>query len=634
MRIAQVLALSLWVGWSGLTTADVSAAPPAEFTYQGFLKDGAVPVTGPTTLEFTLWNSESEGEQVAEPVRTEVSIKNGLFAVELDFGMEAFRGEPRWLEISVRTERTSATLSPRQKVTSAPSALYALDSRGGSGGGLVLPYGGTTSSTEVAFAVGQTGLAGAGGFAVDNANNTQPALTLMTNGSGPGLLSTTASGPAIWGRTGVGGGNAGYFETLGTDNTQPALGAENKAAGPAAHFRTTKLENTNPTLVVETFSDGPAATFTTHDNPNNSNLDTTVEVENQSFGSAGQFALSNSQSTADALKVNTIAGGSAIHAYTNGTGRAGFFEVDNFGQRTVPAFEVVSNGRGAGAGFFQTTIALNTAAALSAESTGDADAILSTAKGLGTAVKAYNAFGGSAVVGLVEGETGKAGSFTSTHGSNTAPALEATTSGAGPAARFSHTATDGQAADFIGEVTVAGTVEADAYTYRQPREHYLSLTPFDFTPNDSQPDWSRFIGPPGGSGTGLGAQAGESLHGDQNFMCAPVHLPQGATVTRVQAHYYYRVPVFNVRELEVSLHRRLLWNGADWDMATLRAGSHPEDGNYSMESSDITDPVIDNREHGYWVRAGMINPCESEDMPCVHHAIYGAVITYTITEAE
>ena len=63
-----------------------------------------------------------------------------LFHHRLDFGAGAFHGDARWLEVSVQCPGdTAATLFPRQELTAAPYALYAL---GAPWSGLTgIPYG-------------------------------------------------------------------------------------------------------------------------------------------------------------------------------------------------------------------------------------------------------------------------------------------------------------------------------------------------------------------------------------------------------------------------------------------------------------------------------------------------------------
>jgi hypothetical protein len=127
---ALVLALS----HPGQTAADSSSQPEAPtigpvgtgFTYQGYLDDGGSPADGLYDFQFTLFDAGAAGTQVGSTVSlSPVTVSDGLFTVELDFGQSAFGGGARWLEITVRPSGGGAytTLSPRQELSPAPSAL-------------------------------------------------------------------------------------------------------------------------------------------------------------------------------------------------------------------------------------------------------------------------------------------------------------------------------------------------------------------------------------------------------------------------------------------------------------------------------------------------------------------------------
>jgi len=90
-------------------------------TYQGLLEgpDGAH--DGVADLEFRLYNSATGCCQIGPTEsRADWPVKDGLFSVELDFGIQSFAGN-RWLEVRVQ----GTALVPRQPVTSAPLALRA-----------------------------------------------------------------------------------------------------------------------------------------------------------------------------------------------------------------------------------------------------------------------------------------------------------------------------------------------------------------------------------------------------------------------------------------------------------------------------------------------------------------------------
>jgi len=99
------------------------------FTYQGRLEYNGSAVTDTCDFEFTLWDSLAGGLQQG-PLEFEngVTVDDGLFTVELDFGQQ-FDGNARWLEMAVccPSPCVAATLSPRQELTPAPYGLYAAD---------------------------------------------------------------------------------------------------------------------------------------------------------------------------------------------------------------------------------------------------------------------------------------------------------------------------------------------------------------------------------------------------------------------------------------------------------------------------------------------------------------------------
>ena len=100
------------------------------FTYQGRLIDANQAAGGLYDFQFKLFDSESDGNQLgADDNKLEVKVFDGYFTVELDFG-GVFDGNDRWLEIGVRPgdqndPNAYSLLSPRQKVTQTPYALYA-----------------------------------------------------------------------------------------------------------------------------------------------------------------------------------------------------------------------------------------------------------------------------------------------------------------------------------------------------------------------------------------------------------------------------------------------------------------------------------------------------------------------------
>jgi hypothetical protein len=130
--IISVLVLAF--GVSAIARAQEAAPPGADapagssFTYQGQLKNADGPVTASCDFQFGLWDALTGGAQVGSTLtQTGVAVSEGLFTVQLDFGVNAFTGSARWLEIAVRCPADSGaynSLSPRQPLTPAPYSLY------------------------------------------------------------------------------------------------------------------------------------------------------------------------------------------------------------------------------------------------------------------------------------------------------------------------------------------------------------------------------------------------------------------------------------------------------------------------------------------------------------------------------
>ncbi|MBM4112185.1 MAG: hypothetical protein FJ253_02250 [Phycisphaerae bacterium] len=101
------------------------------FTYQGQLRDAGGPIDGTASLRFRLFNAAIGGAQQG-PTITEcgVTLVDGLFTVDLDFGPLVFDGSERFLEIGVQSPAgdcaTFTPLTPRQELRPAPYAIHAL----------------------------------------------------------------------------------------------------------------------------------------------------------------------------------------------------------------------------------------------------------------------------------------------------------------------------------------------------------------------------------------------------------------------------------------------------------------------------------------------------------------------------
>ena len=139
VQVWAVLALlaSLGIGVGGASSARATsamdelaaeAAVGTVFTYQGLLRDGSGPVNATCDLQFKLWDAASGGAQVGDTILLEdVLLADGLFTAWLDFGVAAFRGQARYLEVAASCPVGSAFVPlPRQELTASPYALWAL----------------------------------------------------------------------------------------------------------------------------------------------------------------------------------------------------------------------------------------------------------------------------------------------------------------------------------------------------------------------------------------------------------------------------------------------------------------------------------------------------------------------------
>jgi len=115
----------------GLALPIVANGQTAAFTYQGKLMDSATPANGFYDFTMVLWDAQTDGTAIGSPViRLNTPVVDGIFTVQLDFGVAAFNGSPRYLEIRVKPSGNPAILptllSPRQLVTSTPYAIKSL----------------------------------------------------------------------------------------------------------------------------------------------------------------------------------------------------------------------------------------------------------------------------------------------------------------------------------------------------------------------------------------------------------------------------------------------------------------------------------------------------------------------------
>ncbi len=123
---------ALILTWVLLIPATLAADPlGSEFTYQGELKQAGTSASGSFDFEFGLFDSPDGGVSLVAPIQYEdVTVADGIFTLELDFGSEVFDGTQLWIGVGVREGQLGGAftaLAPRQKLTATPYALHALE---------------------------------------------------------------------------------------------------------------------------------------------------------------------------------------------------------------------------------------------------------------------------------------------------------------------------------------------------------------------------------------------------------------------------------------------------------------------------------------------------------------------------
>jgi hypothetical protein len=107
LALAGTLLLAAIVSIAGAQNPDprsgdaARADGDASFTYQGHLQNGGAPVNDVCDFQFSLWDAAGSGPPTggvqigATQTTSAISVTNGLFTVQLDFGGSAFTGEAR-----------------------------------------------------------------------------------------------------------------------------------------------------------------------------------------------------------------------------------------------------------------------------------------------------------------------------------------------------------------------------------------------------------------------------------------------------------------------------------------------------------------------------------------------------------
>ncbi len=185
-----------------LYSAITLQAQTTAFTYQGRFTDTNVAPSGTYQMQFTLF--DGAGNQIGATIEnTGVSVANGIFTVQLDFGATAFTGGNRSLQIAIKrpADASYTTLNPRQPITSVPSAVRSISAATAD-----TAITATTANTAITATTANTATNAAqlGGIAANQyVLTTDPRLT-SGGGSGSYINNTTTQQTANFNITGNG----------------------------------------------------------------------------------------------------------------------------------------------------------------------------------------------------------------------------------------------------------------------------------------------------------------------------------------------------------------------------------------------------------------------------------------------
>ena len=218
---ANVFQRRLGLGLSGLGFASAlmmasgAGAQPitGAFNFQGELASGGTPAAGLHDMRFRLFDAASGGAQVGSVLCADnVQVAAGRFVTTLDFGVNAFAGQRRFLEIDVRSDSGLncannagfTTLGPRIEVGATPYATFAPTA------GAAQTAASATNATNAASLNGQPASfynsasnLSAGVLADARLSANVPRLNAATSAFTGGVSATTLTGTHVGDGTGV-----------------------------------------------------------------------------------------------------------------------------------------------------------------------------------------------------------------------------------------------------------------------------------------------------------------------------------------------------------------------------------------------------------------------------------------------
>jgi hypothetical protein len=203
----------------------------SDFTYQGQLKKGGQLYNGTCDFLFGLYDAATAGNQIGVALtQNSVNVSNGVFAVKLGFGLSAFNGAARWLQLAVKCPGDAAFIpfNTRQELTPSPYAISLVP-------GAVINAAGRDSITGRSdYGRGLAGYSdtwqGVYGFSKSNAglvgesngfdavfgishSATNSGVAGFNDRRGAGVSGTSSNGDGVVGRSTTGRGLSGFSDT-------------------------------------------------------------------------------------------------------------------------------------------------------------------------------------------------------------------------------------------------------------------------------------------------------------------------------------------------------------------------------------------------------------------------------------
>jgi hypothetical protein len=160
-----------------------------------------------------------------------------------------------------------------------------------------------------------------------------------------------------------------------------------------------------------------------------------------------------------------------------------------------------------------------------------------------------------------------------------------------------------------GNIKSTGTIKANQFQFISPKTYYYSLSGADFTPKNTNDEMHKE------NITAGGAYFLSSTEG----MVAAVHLPNGATVTKMTAY-------FNDNGIAVDLRVMLRPNAGFSPVASITTSGIPGDAN--LYDNSISNGVINNSANAYVIDATPIGGA----WPAANLIIRKVIIEYQLSE--